>query len=69
MTGQEMVRELVDKYGYTRYRLAKEGMAGMTHIWLLYEGKRGDCMRPATLAKMKPIYERLKKEAKAKGEA
>jgi len=69
MNARDMVRELVDKWGYKPYQLFKEGLASQTMIYQLYKGQRGDCTRPATIAHILSHYKRLKKAAKAKGKA
>lgn len=64
MTANEMVRDLIDNHGHTRYGLAKQGMCSETMVRQLYSGERGRYIRIETLAQVKAVYKRLKREVK-----
>lgn len=59
MTANEMVRDLIDNYGYTKYRLAKLGLASETMVRNLYDGDRGRYIRVETIEKVRKAYVRL----------
>lgn len=59
MTAKELVRKLIDEYGYTKYRLAKDVGLSETIIRQLYSGERGRYARIETTEKLRDFYEDL----------
>jgi len=59
MTANEMVKELVNLYGLSKYACAKQAGLSETIIRQLYSGERGRYVRIETVEKVRELYVKM----------